>query len=61
MVTQFKDKCRNCGKIGHKVAQCKPKQMREERNELICNYCNNSGHLKSNWFKLMKKKHIQEN
>ena len=21
--TQFKEKCRNCGKLGHKAAQCK--------------------------------------
>jgi hypothetical protein len=25
VVTQLKDKCRNCGKIGHKAAQCKSK------------------------------------
>jgi hypothetical protein len=25
MVTQFKGKRRNCGKIGHKAAQCKSK------------------------------------
>jgi hypothetical protein len=35
VVTQFKGKCRNCGKIGHKVAQCKLKQMREERNDVV--------------------------
>jgi hypothetical protein len=39
VVPQFKGKCRNCGKIGHKAAQCKSKQMREERNEVIYNYC----------------------
>jgi Fe-S cluster biogenesis protein NfuA len=37
VVTQFKGKCRNCGKIGHKAARCKSKQMREERNEVVCN------------------------
>jgi hypothetical protein len=31
VVTQFKGKCRNCGTIGHKAAQCKSKQMREMR------------------------------
>jgi hypothetical protein len=36
-VTQFKGKCRNCGKIDHKAAQCKSKQMREERNDVACN------------------------
>jgi hypothetical protein len=25
LVTQFKDKCRNRGKIGHKAARCKSK------------------------------------
>jgi hypothetical protein len=61
VVTQFKDKCRNCGKIGHKAAQCKSKQMREERNEVICNYCKKPGNVKSNCFKLMKKKQVEEN
>jgi hypothetical protein len=36
LVIQFKGKCRNRGKIGHKAAQCKSKQMREERNEVVC-------------------------
>jgi hypothetical protein len=35
--------------------------MREERNEVICNYCKKPGHLKSNCFKLMKKKEVKEN
>jgi hypothetical protein len=35
--------------------------MREERNEIICNYCKNPGHVKSNCFKLMKKKQVEEN
>jgi hypothetical protein len=61
MVTQFKGKCQNCGKIGHKAAQCKSKQMREERNKVVCNYCKKSGHFKSNYFKLMKKKQVDEN
>jgi hypothetical protein len=60
VVTQFKGKCRDCGKIGHKVAQCKSKQMREERNEVICNYCKKSGYVKFNCFKLMKKKQFEE-
>jgi hypothetical protein len=61
MVTQFKGICRNCGKIGHKAAQCKLKQMREERNDVFCNYCKKPGHFKSNCFKLMKKKQVEEN
>jgi hypothetical protein len=35
VVTQFKGKCQNCGKIGHMAAQCKSKQMREERKMKI--------------------------
>jgi hypothetical protein len=61
VVTQFKGKCRNCGNIGHKTAQCKSKQMREESNEIICNYCKKPGKMKSNCFKLMKKKQVEEN
>jgi hypothetical protein len=62
VVTQFKGKCRNCGKIGQKAAQCKSKKMREERNEVICNYCKkNPVHVNSNCFKLMKKKQVEEN
>jgi hypothetical protein len=61
VVTRFKGKCRNCGKIGHKAAQCKSKQMREERNEVVCNYCKKPGHVKSNCFKLMKNKQVEEN
>jgi hypothetical protein len=45
----------------HKAAQFKSKQMREERNELICNYCKKPGHVNSNCFKLMKKKQVEEN
>jgi hypothetical protein len=61
VVTQFKGKCRNCGKIGHKAAQYKLKQMREERNDVVCNYCKKPGHFKSNCFKLMKNKQVEEN
>jgi hypothetical protein len=35
--------------------------MREERNEVICNYYKNLGHVNSNCFKLMKKKQVEEN
>jgi Zinc knuckle len=53
-VTQFKGKCRNRGKLGHKSAQCKSKIVQEDK-EIICNYCKKSGHLKSNCFKLLTK------
>jgi hypothetical protein len=45
VVTQFKGKCRNCGKIGQKAAQCKSKKMRGKRNEVVCNYCKKPGHV----------------
>jgi hypothetical protein len=61
VVTQFKDKFRNCGKIGYKAPQRKSEQTREERNVVICNYCKNPVHMKSNCFKLMKKKKVEEN
>jgi hypothetical protein len=35
--------------------------MREERNEVVCNYCKKPGHVKFNCFKLMKKKQVEEN
>ena len=41
-VTQFKGKCRNCGKLGHKSAQCKSKAVQEDK-EIMCNYCKKSG------------------
>jgi Zinc knuckle len=53
--TQFKGKCRNCGKLGHKIAQCKLKPVKHERNDLVCGYCKRPGHMKANCFKLMKK------
>jgi hypothetical protein len=61
VVTQFNCECQNRGKIGHETAQCKPKQKKEERNEVFCNYCKKSGYVKSNFFKLMKKKQVKEN
>jgi hypothetical protein len=59
VVFQFKGKCRNCGRIGHEAAQCKSKHMREERNEVFCNYCKNPGHVNSNCFKLMKRNRLK--
>ena len=48
--SQFKGKCRNCGKIGHKVAHCKSKHCKDEKK-----YCKRPGHVKANCFKSMKK------
>jgi hypothetical protein len=39
----------------------KSKQMREEKNEIICNYRKNPGHVKSNFFKLIKNKQVKDN
>jgi hypothetical protein len=55
MITQFNRKWRNWGKSYHKTAQYNSKQMREERNEIIFNYCKKLSHVKSNCSKLMKK------
>jgi gag-polypeptide of LTR copia-type len=57
-VTQFKGKCRNCGKLGQKSAQCKSKAVQEYK-EIICNYCKKSGHLKTQCFKLLRKNQNQ--
>jgi hypothetical protein len=35
--------------------------MREERNEVVCNYGKKPGYVKSNHFKLMKKNQVEEN
>jgi gag-polypeptide of LTR copia-type len=48
--TQLKGKCRNWGKLGHKAAQCKLKQAKEEKHDIICNYCKKPGHVKANYF-----------
>jgi gag-polypeptide of LTR copia-type/Zinc knuckle len=53
--SQFKGKCRNCGKLGHKAAQCKSKQVKDEKSDVMCNYCKKSGHVKANCFKMLRK------
>jgi gag-polypeptide of LTR copia-type len=53
--SQFKGKCRNCGKFGHKAALCKSKQVKDEKSDIMCNYCKKSGHVKTNCFKLLRK------
>jgi hypothetical protein len=52
--TQFKGKCQNWGKLGHKSAQCTSKMVQEDK-EIICNSCKKSDHLKTNCFKLLRK------
>jgi Zinc knuckle len=48
LTSQFKGKCRNCGKLGHKAAQGKSKQVKDEKSDVSCNYCKKSGHVKAN-------------
>jgi Reverse transcriptase (RNA-dependent DNA polymerase) len=59
---QFKGKCRNCGKIGHKSFQCKgPANYNGGNNGgtttggIYCTYCRKSGHVKQNCLKLKRK------
>jgi hypothetical protein len=33
--SQFKGKCRNCGKLGHKAAQYKSKQIKDEKSDVV--------------------------
>jgi C2H2 zinc-finger len=56
---QFKGKCCNCGKLGHKAGQCKSRQVEESKSEIMCNYCKKPGHVKANCFKLLKKNQNQ--
>jgi hypothetical protein len=55
---QFKGKCHNCGKIGHKATNCylkKEKQNMENNKQVICHYCKKPGHKKTDCFKLKRK------
>ena len=59
---QFKGKCRNCGKIGHKSFQCKSRSNQNGGNNggnttggNYCSYCHKTGHVKQNCFKLKNK------
>ena len=48
--------CRNCGKLGHKAINCKARQDRDGENDDVYNSCKKPDHVKTNCFKLMKKK-----
>jgi hypothetical protein len=58
---QFKRKCCSCGKIGHKAFQCKSKKDSNDRSNdgvsqpLFCAYCKQTGHLKTNCSKLIRR------
>jgi hypothetical protein len=59
---QFKGKCRNCGKIGYKLFQCKNQGNQNGNNNggnatggIFCNYCCKPGHVKQNCLKLKKR------
>ena len=67
-VKQFKGKCRNCGKQGHKSTDCwenennkhkRPNNYKQKKNgqhynnpNIICYNCNEKGHIKSKYPKL---------
>jgi Zinc knuckle len=48
-ISQFKEKCRNCGQVGHTAVQCKAKRDQGDRQGaggsqiLYCNYCRKIG------------------
>jgi hypothetical protein len=42
-------------KLGHTAAQCKSKQVKDEKMNVICNYCKKSRQVKANCFKLLRK------
>ena len=54
---QFKGKCHNCGKIGHKSVNCHLRKDKPtvESKSVICHYCKKPGHKKSDCFKLKRK------
>ena len=52
---QFKGKCRNCGKVGHKAANCFLKKGKQDDKSVVCFYCKKPGHMKSDCFKLKRK------
>jgi hypothetical protein len=58
-IIQFKGKCRNCGKIEHKAAQYKSRQVKDNINNVICNFCKKSENLKANYFEVVKKNQVQ--
>jgi len=53
---KFKGRCRNCGKIGHKAADCKQKgESDESKKTLECKHCGKKGHSeKTCWAKKKK-------
>jgi hypothetical protein len=59
--SQFKEKCRNCGQVGHKSFQCKNRSNHNGGNNgngtgtNFCSYCRKTGHDKKSCFKLKKK------
>jgi hypothetical protein len=58
---QFKGKCRNCGRIGHKSFQCENRSNHNGRNNgnatggNYCSHCRKLRHVKQKCFKLKKK------
>jgi len=54
--TQFKGRCNNCGKYGHKASRCRQRMRDTQENNnqqnaksnRTCNYCGKYGHKESN-------------
>ena len=57
---QFKGKCQNCGKMGHKAAKCFLKKGQQDKSSIVCYHCKKPGHTKFECFKL-KRKQSEEN
>ncbi len=66
--SQFKGRCRICGKWGHKGADCRGKGNDSEKASGdskkftgTCHYCKKPGHMKANCFKKKKDESDQAN
>jgi len=56
---QFKGKCCNCGKLGHKEIQCTLRREQERKRDdgvpITCNYCKKPDHTNANCFQLLRR------
>ena len=68
VTSQFKGRCNNCGKYGHKKQDCRGNGNNDKSKEntgkkgrfnLTCNYCNKFGHKQSDCYN--KHRNEQEN